>query len=463
MRILLIAFLIIPAAGSAFVDYDRYFTDLTMRVDYIHTGNTQKEFYSLDGIYQEGKWSGNHKSLIDSLDRGGHYVRVYDADTQKLLFSRGYCTLFNEWKTTEQAQEKHMHSMHETVRFPFPRKPVHLVIEARDSKNILSPVFSMDIDPTRRDIQKEKKFKNFRIRKLEYHGDPVCKVDVVILSDGFKKKEMKIFRKSAKRYIEALFQIEPYARRRRDFNVWLVESLSRDSGIDFPGKNVWRDTALGMRYDTFGSPRYLLPAENRSLRDAAARVPYDCIMILTHSDRYGGGGIYNWAGTCYTGKAETDPAWWGEYVFTHEFGHLFAGLGDEYYTSNVAYSEFYPTDVEPWEPNITALLPNQPPKWQDMMTGSPVPTPWAKTQYDSLNAIRGKGDAQAKAKIREKMQHILQNKELKGVVGCFEGAGYTSRGLYRPALDCRMFSKSLVDFCPVCRRAIEEMIDFYTK
>ena len=47
---------------------------------------------------------------------------------------------------------------------------------------------------------------------------------------------------------------------------------------------------------------------------------------------------------------------------------------------------------------------------------------------------------------------------MAGVVGAFEGAGSTSRGLYRPALDCIMFSRGDKPFCPVCLRAIRHTI-----
>ncbi|MBN1998987.1 peptidase M64 [candidate division KSB1 bacterium] len=457
------AILIFPSIGLTSAPCEDFFTDFTMRVDYFVTGNASQEFYSLDRIYQEGEWSGNRKSLIDSSNLGGHYVRVYDPDTNQLLFSRGYCTMFSEWKTTEEAQSEQMYTMHETVRFPFPRKSVHLDIEARDRKNQFYTVFSMVIDPHSQSINKEKKCENYKSYALRYNGDPARKVDVVILGDGYTKKEMKSFRKSAQKYTKALFEIEPYVSCRECFNIWLVETISRDSGIDLPGEGIWRDTALGTSYYTFGSPRYLLPVDNKAIRDAASVVPYDCIVILTNSARYGGGGIYNWIATCYTGKEEADPAWWSEYVFTHEFGHLFTGLGDEYYTSDVAYSEFYPTDVEPWEPNITALLPQKPLKWQDQIGDTPVPTPWAKAEYDSLDQARRTANDSVRLEIAQKMKEILQNKNLTGVVGCFEGAGYASHGLYRPAIDCRMFSKSLVDFCPVCSRAIKDMIYFYTK
>jgi hypothetical protein len=170
------------------------------------------------------------------------------------------------------------------------------------------------------------------------------------------------------------------------------------------------------------------------------------------------------------GAVKKENAWWPDYVFVHEFGHSFAGLGDEYYSSDVAYTDFYPADVEPWEPNLTALLEGRDLKWGHLVAdGTPIPTPWEKALYDSLVTVRGDLDTESAtydedvAKIDAERSGILEESAYSGKVGAFEGAGYASEGVYRPALDCRMFSKSLAPFCPVCMEAIERMIDFHTE
>jgi hypothetical protein len=199
-------------------------------------------------------------------------------------------------------------------------------------------------------------------------------------------------------------------------------------------------------------------------------VPYDFINILVNDDRYGGGGIYQQYSTTFTIPDHPEQAWQRDYVYVHEFGHSFAGLGDEYYSSQVSYEEFYSKDVEPWEPNVTALLDKNDLKWKAFLEkDTPLPTPWEKAEYDSLANERAKLDRlapdyyQKREPFIKKQDEILKRTKYAGKVGAFEGAGYEARGLYRPAADCRMFSLSLVDFDPVCRAALERVIDFYSK
>ena len=104
-------------------------------------------------------------------------------------------------------------------------------------------------------------------------------------------------------------------------------------------------------------------------------------------------------------------------------------LADEYSGSGSASEDFYETDKEPWEPNITTLVSFDK-KWKDMLLpGTPVPTP--------------------------------DTDEWKGKVGVFEGAGYMENGVYRPYIDCSMNVVRFNNFCPVCKRSISRMIEFY--
>jgi len=441
--------------------YDRFFTGRTMRVDLIHTGTADEEIYSLDQILAEGEWPGSPNALLDTLNLGKYLFKVYDTATNRLVFSRGFCTVFGEWQTTPEAKSGVRRSMHETVRFPFPREKVQLCIASRDRDNVFRDTFSLVIDPDDRGIRRETVTRSCRSEKIIDHGPPAEKVDLLLLGDGYRAEEMETFRAHARHYTRLLFETTPFRERCKEFNVWIIEAVSEESGIDQPRENRWQRTALGTSYNSFDSPRYVLTLENKTLRDISAAVPYDCIYILTHSSRYGGGGIFNWFATCYTGRENDDPAWWSDYVFVHEFGHLFAGLGDEYYTSNVSYDEFYPLDVEPWEPNLTTTINRDELKWRSLIDpGTPVPTPWNKAAYDSLSTLlrRSKNNSG----IAEQIRRIREQSPWSAKAGCFEGAGYQTEGLYRPAIDCRMFSKSLVDFCPVCREAIERMIDFTT-
>ena len=309
-----------------------------------------------------------------------------------------------------------------------------------------------------------------RAISLKKNGEPAEKVDIVILGDGYGPADRKKFLADAEHFNTVMFSTEPFKRRAADFNVWTVEVESEESGIDVPDRDVWKNNVLGARYYTFGSHRYVLSEDNKTIRDIAASAPYDFICILFNDSRYGGGGIYNLYATTYTKEETKGQEWQMDYVYVHEFGHSFAGLGDEYYSSSTAYTDFYPPGVEPWEPNVTAQSDRNLVKWKNHLSpGVPVPTPWEKTAYDSIEAIRQKLDRLAPDYYEKREPYyrasegILKDPRHAGMVGVFEGAGYARTGLYRPSLDCRMFSLSLVGFDPVCSAAIERAIGFYTK
>ena len=448
--------------------FDRFFLDKTMRVDYYHTGSKGTELISLDQVYEEGQWPGGKVNLLDTLNLGEYLVRAYDVATASMIFSRGYSSMFNEWQSTDEANDGIYRTFHETVRFPYPRQSVQVTISRRDRQMILHEVFSTVIDPNSpKDVHREKRVAEFKVDQLVNNGPPEKKVDLVIVGDGYAKKDMDKFRKDAKHFTDVLFGTSPFKERQKDFNVWLIEVESKESGIDKPDKNEWKNNELGTKYNTFNTPRYVLTEENRRLRDILAAVPYDFIHILCNDNRYGGGGIYNLYATCFTKTDKEGMEWQMDYVYVHEFGHSFAGLGDEYYSSQVAYTDFYKKGVEP---NITALVDKNDLKWKSFVeTGTPLPTPWEKAQYDSLEHERGKLDRLApdyyekREPLYQAEEQIIKTTKYAGKVGAFEGAGYASQGLYRPSADCRMFSLSLVGFDPVCTAAINRMIDFYSR
>lgn len=406
--------------------FDRFFTGEALRVDLYHTGSAGGEVFSLDELVAEPYWAGNPRSLIDTLNLGEYMVRVYDIATNRMIFSRGYCTIYAEWETTDEAIEGFSRTFHESLIFPYPRSPVQVRIERRDRGNFFRTVFDFVVDPADYHIRTGGRYGSFKVRELKDSGPPSGTVDIVILGDGYRSDQIHKLRDDAKRFVDLFFDTEPFRSRRSDFNVRLIETVSRESGVDDPREGLFRDNLLGLSFNSLDIDRYMLTLSNKVVREIAGSVPYDQIIILANEQKYGGGGIFRLYSTCISDN-EYDG-----YVFVHEFGHAFAGLGDEYYSSTVTYNDMYPRGVEPWEPNITALLDSTNVKWGDLiLEGTPVPTPDDSTYND--------------------------------VVGCFEGAGYSAEGLYRPYRDCRMFSKGLADFCPVCRRAIERMIDFHTR
>jgi hypothetical protein len=457
--------------------YENIFMNTTMRVDYYHIGTKGQEQITLDKIYEEGAWPGSKVNLLDTLNLGDSFFKVTDLQTNILLYSRGYSTLFGEWQTTDEAMNGVWKTCHETVRFPFPKRKVVVSFYRRDKfvaageMMAFREVFSAVIDPNNSTIVNyEKHPKTFTLFDVMINGSTDKKVDILILGDGYAQSDTEKFRKDAKHFSETLFSYQPFKKHKKDFNVRALEVISAESGIDMPDKNIWKNTALGTMYNTFGSARYVLTEENRAMRDIAGTAPYDFITILVNDNRYGGGGIFNLYTTSFTQPAKAGQEWEMDYVYVHEFGHCFGGLGDEYYSSQISYVDFYPKGVEPWEPNITRTNTKETLKWKSFVADdTPIPTPWRKAEYDSIEALRGKLDRLApdyydkRENLLKKSKEILKDPRWIGKAGAFEGSGYTATGMYRPAIDCKMFALNPVDFDPVCSATIERMIEMFIK
>ncbi len=473
-----------PAAGER-TEFDRYFIDRTMRIDYYHSGDSREESITIDRVYQQGVWAGPVGNLTDPFLRGRYCARVYDAASGKLIYARAFDSLFGEYKTTDEALKGLKRTFHESVLIPYPKDRIIFTLEVRDRENRFHKIFSEEIDPASIYIVKERTETGVKIFEPLKNGSPHRKVDLVFLGEGYTAAEERKFKNDVERFMRIFFSQEPYRSLQDRFNIYGVLKPSAESGCDEPSHGVWRQTALGCSFDSFGSERYLLTEDNRRVRDIAAAVPYDAIMIMVNHQRYGGGGIYNLYCTFTTDNQ------WHEYLMLHEFGHSFTGLADEYYTSQVAYNEFYPRGVEPVEPNITALLDPKQLKWKHLVTPRlEIPTLWEKEEFDRMDTEYQKIRSELNEKIarmkregapREdvarleqeserlsleharKIDEFLARSKYYGKVGAFEGAGYSSTGLYRPAVDCIMFTKGKKPYCPVCQEAVKQMIEFYCR
>jgi hypothetical protein len=446
--VLLLLFLLLTASFPLNAEFRDYFADKTMRIDYYHTADSTTEFIAIDKIYLQGAgkgtWAGNPEALIDTFNNGQYYIKVYDHASGQLLFSKGFNSYCAEYMTTDMAAQGIKRTYHETALIPYPMKKIKFTLEKRDRKNQLNPVFELAIDPGSSDIHKESLLEGSHVFEILKSGPSHQKVDLAIVAEGYTPAEEEKFKKDLETVTKIFFNQEPYKSYKDSFNVYGVFKPSQDSGADEPTHGIYANTAVGASFNALGLYRYMLTEENRALRDIAAHVPYDTLVIMVNNKRYGGGGIYNTY--CVFSLSEE----WFPYLFLHEFGHSFAGLGDEYYASQVAYNEFYPKGTEPIDPNITALLDPQNLKWKHLATiGIEIPTPWDKEQYDQMD------NAGKKA-------HRVK-KEYQGKVGAFEGAGYSSQGLYRPMIDCIMFSRAHIPYCTVCEEAIIKMIRFYTR
>lgn len=440
----------------------------TMRLDYFHTGNAKREVFSFDRVVLEPRdWSGTRTQYTDDTNLGKYMFEVRDRVSGRVLFSRGFSSIYGEWETTEEAA-KTDRTFSESLRFPAPEAAARIVVKKRDAQNAFQQVWSYDVDPNDKFIERVDWPSPSDAIELQRSGPPETKADLLILGDGYTAAERPKFEKDARRLIEILFSTSPFKEHHADFNVWGLCPPAQASGISRPSSGVWRNNPIGSTYDAFGSERYVLTFDNRAFREVAQFVPYDFVEILVNGETYGGGGIFGLYSTVASDST------WAPYVFVHEFGHHFAALADEYYTSEVAYQPAT-KKIEPWEPNVTALLDPSHLKWHDLVDPStPLPTPWNKTAFEEYERqvqaqrkrIRAESrpESEMDALFREEEKHEVDEfarEKYAGKVGAFEGANYEARGYYRPELNCIMFTRHM-QFCRVCRRAIERIIAMYT-
>jgi hypothetical protein len=443
-------------------------TPHTMRVDYYHTGNAKTEMFSLDRVVIEPlPWPGNPNHPIDDTNLGKYYFEVLDRATNRILYSRGFASIYGEWEDTDEAQQMNR-TFSESLRFPAPAAPVQIILKKRDANNAFREIWTTIVDPKGIFVDTSAPPSPGNVIALEKNGDSASKVDFLILADGYTKADEPKCEKDGRRLMEILFATSPFHERRKDFNTWLLCPASQDSGISRPSTGVHKQTAIGATYDAFGAERYILTFDNKKFRDVAEFAPYEFVEILVNDKTYGGGGIFGLYSTVAADSL------WAPYIFVHEFGHHFAGLADEYYTSEAPTTNI--PHVEPWEPNVTALLDPKELKWKDLAApGTPIPTPWKKAEFEALEKdIQARRRELRKNNRPESEMDALFNEEKAkedalfasdqyyGKVGAFQGANYDPKLYYRPMENCIMFSRTNY-FCDVCKRAIERVVDLYAK
>lgn len=419
--------IILSAIFCSFVvnaqNYTDFFTDKACRVDFHFCGNKTQTAVFLDRIKEEPYWGGRRGSLDKNLNLGDFRFRVMDSISGSLIYTDGFSALFHEWQTTPEAILTSK-SFEQTIQFPFPRKSVRLVIEKRLDLDRWQELFTYNLSPADKLINRTKPAA-VPVKDITKTLTPDKAIDIAVIAEGYTAREKQKFFKDAARLAENLLSHEPFASYKDRINVYAIAAPSVESGISMSKDSVWKNTATGSHFYTFYSSRYLTTPNSFKLRDLAALVPYDAVYILANTMVYGGGGIYNfYALTAADAKLSKE-------VTVHEFGHSFAGLGDEYFREGSDVLDgMYDITKEPWEPNITSLVQFDR-KWKDQLPeGTPVPTPVTP--------------------------------ESKGRTGVFEGGGYLTKGMYRPMYDCRMRTNAAPEFCPVCQKAVERMILFLT-
>lgn len=417
--------------------FEDYFEDKTLRLDYIVAGDSINQSIYFEQAYSTPQWAGRRTRLAEKYLNGNGQVTVYEHGTNKVLYVNTFSTLFQEWQLTQEAL--HLQKAFESSFIvPFPKKTVDVSITLTDIHQKVTAELRHTVDPT-----------DILIRPLGDNGIPYkytlksgnsaeC-IDLAIVAEGYRADQMDKFYKDAQRATDAIFEREPFKSLKGQFNVVAVAAPSLDEGPSIPHDGKWKRTMASSHYDTFYSARYLTTSKIHKIYDALSNVPFEQIIVLINSNTYGGGGIYNQV----TLSTSDHPTF--KRVLVHEFGHGYAGLGDEYSTDE--YAPMYPSDTEPWEPNLTTLVDFKS-KWEDMLPkGTKIPTPLAKLPNH-------------KEKLSEKDLKKLNDATKK--LGVFEGAGNQSKGCYRPAQVCRMRINEVDDFCPVCQRAIKRITDFYT-
>lgn len=403
---------------NSFAQFSKLFESKTLRLDYYHCGTHTDEQFYFSELRQEPYWGGSKTHLIDAKNYGSYLVEMRSASTNTLLYSKGYSTLFTEWQATPEASTTPS-CYPESVIMPFPKEQVIVSISSR-LKGVFVKKFEVKVDPSSYQIKKEKE--NLPVFDILTSGDPANKVDIVLLAEGYTDGQQDLFKADCKRFVKDMFRYAPFSKNKDKFNIRGIWASSLQEGPDIPGDSIWHNTHLNSSYYTFGSDRYLMVGDYPGVCNMASNAPYDYIYILANTSKYGGGAIYNFYGISAAHHEEERAK-----IYIHEFGHLFAGLGDEY-EGGADYSDFYPEGVEPWEPNLTTLVDFDK-KWKDMLPkGTPVPSPKVEANAEKL--------------------------------GVYEGGGYLSKGVYRPWINCMMNNFHTIDvFCPVCSKAIQETID----
>lgn len=421
-----IAFILIFSAlfslDSSAQRFNELFRDSTLRIDYIFSGNVNHQEISLDELCVEPKWYGKKQRMAELPIEGNGQIIVRRHHSNDIIYQNSFSTLFQEWLSYDEAKSTKK-SFENVFLVPMPKDTVDITVQLRNNRRQIMTQFTHIVCP-----------KDILIRHIGFNDvtpyetlqkadDTTRCIHIAYLAEGYKQEEMSVFLNDAHKAMEALFAHEPFKSLRGRFNIIAVKAPSKESGTSEPSKGIWKNTALHSHFDTFYSDRYLTTLNVKDLHELLAGTPYEHIIVLVNTDKYGGGGILNSYNLSMTHHRSFLP------VVVHEFGHSFAGLADEYAYENEQIP-MYPHDVEPWESNITTLNDFHD-KWESMIKkGTPIPTPSTK----NINKI-----------------------------GVYEGAGYSLKGVYRGAMDCRMRSNEVSEFCPVCQQAIAKLIDFYTK
>lgn len=426
-RLTLLLCVVLASLSLGAQTFDRYFADRTLRVDLIFSGDASAQSVTLHSLSSWSDWAGRRLNLSEVPLRGDGELSLTDEATGEVIYRTTFSSLFQEWLSMEEAQ--HTSRAYEfTVLAPLPLAPASLRVVLYNPEQQVAAEMVTRLNPSDiliRSLDGRPRTSHTTIFSGNFEGE---KIDVAIVAEGYTSEEMALFREDAHKTVEALFSHEPFGALRERFNFVAVDSASPESGVSIPREGKWTESAIRSHFDTFYADRYLTTSAVFRMADLLVGIPYEHIIVLANTDTYGGGGIYNSYTLTTAHHTHFAP------VVVHEFGHSFGGLADEYFydTPDIASNPLVQT-IEPWQQNITNLA-DFGSKWADMMPeGAEIPSEPTKKA------------------------------ERNYTVGVYEGANYMTRGAYRPAVVCRMRNNTATQFCPVCQRALERMIRFYTE
>lgn len=420
MRLYFLLLLALPFVSSAQINFSKYFTYKSLRIDFELAGNTNQELALLQEMKQEPYWGGNPDYLIDKRNMGDYRICMKSLQNE-LLFSKGFNSLFREWQTTEEAQRLNR-SFHHAMQLPFPKDFVLIEIQSRRKDGVFRTLIKWTVNPKDYLISQEQTT-TYPIDTIVYAGNSKNYLDLVFLAEGYTKEELPKFKEDVKRFGKWIFSLVPFSEYRKKANIYAILSPSIDNHPDVPGEHIYNQTLLNSSFYTFNSPRYLTVRDTKKMYDVAAQVPYDHIYVIVNTKIYGGAGFYNTYTSC------ASDCKFAKEIASHELGHGLAGLADEYYNNGDEISYYYDLNTEPWEPNITTLVSFEK-KWKHLISDKiPVPTP--------------------------------RTPKYTRTIGAFEGGAYQSKSIYSPMQDCKMKSNNTKIFCPVCEEAIRNALNTY--
>lgn len=421
-RIFLLVLTFILSIQANAQDFNQFFENKTLRLDYIFGGNNKDQNIFLDKMVSYPQWNGRMHHLSINALKGNGRIDVFDVESNQLIYTKSFSTLFQEWLTTEESNQI-SRGFENVFLVPFPKKEARIEMVLYDKEGKEKNKMTQQFDPNDILIQ-EKGVEH--VTPIEYvHKAKEAKgvINIAFVAEGYRKEEMDKYIEAARTAAEEILSYKPFKKYANHFNFIAVKNNSKDSGVSVPGKNNWKNTAVDAHFDTFYSERYLTTNNVEGVHDVLAGIPYQFIIILANTETYGGGGIYNF----YTLTASENEFF--KPVVVHEFGHSFAGLGDEYFYPGDVLSDLISSHSEPWSPNITTLVDFDS-KWKGLLKeGTPIPTPKSdSSEYP---------------------------------IGVYEGL--PGKAIYTSSLECRMKTNQATSFCKVCQLGIEDVILYYIK